>query len=437
MIVNKAQETSNDANCSRRDFVKATAVVAGGAIPLSAVATSAYGAGSDQLKAGLIGCGGRGTGAAFDMLKASDQVRIVALADVFRDRLDSCRNYLSSDDHSNRDRVQIDDDRCYVGFDAYQQLINGDVDLVLLATPPHFRPMQFEAAINAGKHVFMEKPVAVDPTGIRSVIESAAQADRRNLSVVAGTQRRHEARYLALMQRIHGGEIGDIISARCYWNQGGLWVKEQQPAWSDMEWQIRNWLYFTWLSGDHIVEQHVHNLDVCNWAIGSHPVKCAGMGGREVRTAPKYGHVFDHFAIEYEYPNGVVMHSYCRQIDGCTGQVAEAIHGSTGRTWSDSDKVEILGPRPWRFDAKNPNPYVVEHKDLIASIANDGPHLNEAKRVAESTLTAIMGRMSAYTGQEITWDKALNSQLDLSPPAYEFSSLPMPEVAVPGRTPLI
>ena len=435
--MNKAQETSSDANCSRRDFVKATAVVAGGAIPLSVVATSAYGAGSDQLKAGLIGCGGRGTGAAFDILKASDQVRLVALADIFHDRLDGCRTNLLSEKHANRDQVQLTDDRCYVGFDAYKQLIAGDVDIVLLATPPHFRPIHFEAAINAGKHVFMEKPVAVDPTGIRSVIESAAQADGKNLTVVAGTQRRHEARYLALMQRIHGGEIGDIISARCYWNQGGLWVKEQQPAWSDMEWQIRNWLYFTWLSGDHIVEQHVHNLDVCNWAIGSHPVKCAGMGGREVRTAPKFGHIFDHFAIEYEYPNGVVMHSYCRQIDGCTGQVAEAIHGSAGRTWSDSDRIEILGQRSWRFDATNPNPYVVEHKDLIASITDDGPHLNEAKRVAESTLTAIMGRMSAYTGQEITWDQALNSQLDLSPPAYEFGSLPTPEVAVPGKTPLI
>ncbi|MEE9131635.1 MAG: Gfo/Idh/MocA family oxidoreductase [Phycisphaerales bacterium] len=432
-----SSETSVRANCTRRDFVKATAIVAGGAVPLGVVATSAYGAGSDELKAGLIGCGGRGTGAAFNILQASDQVRLVALADVFRDRLDGCRNMLTSDDHSNRDQVQIDDDRCYVGFDSYQKLVNSDVDLVLLATPPHFRSIHFEAAINAGKHVFMEKPVAVDPTGIRKVIASAAQADRNNLTVVAGTQRRHEARYLALMQRIHGGEIGDIISARCYWNQGGLWVKEQQPAWSDMEWQIRNWLYFTWLSGDHIVEQHVHNLDVCNWAIGSHPIKCAGMGGREVRTAPKYGHVFDHFAIEYEYPNGVVMHSYCRQIDGCTGQVAEAIHGSTGRTWSDSGRAEILGQRPWRFDATNPNPYVVEHKDLIASITNDGPHLNEAKRVAESTLTAIMGRLSAYTGQGITWDKALNSQLDLSPPAYEFSSLPTPEVAVPGRTPFI
>ena len=432
-----SNETSARANCTRRDFVKATAIVAGGAIPLGMVATSAYGAGSDQLKAGLIGCGGRGTGAAFNILQASDQVRLVALADVFRDRLDGCGTNLLSETHANRDQVQLIDDRCYVGFDAYQQLVNSDVDLVLLATPPHFRPMQFEAAINAGKHVFMEKPVAVDPTGIRKVIASAAEADRKNLSVVAGTQRRHEARYLALMQRIHGGKIGDIISARCYWNQCGLWVKEQRPAWSDMEWQIRNWLYFTWLSGDHIVEQHVHNLDVCNWAIGSHPIKCAGMGGRQVRTAPKYGHIFDHFAIEYEYPNGVVMHSYCRQIDGCTVQVAEAIHGSTGRTWSGSGRAEILGQRPWRFDAQNPNPYVVEHNDLIASITNDGPHLNEAKRVAESTLTAIMGRLSAYTGQEITWDKALNSQLDLSPPAYEFSSLPTPEVAVPGRTPFI
>ncbi len=435
--MNKAQETSNDANCTRRDFVKATAIVAGGAVPLSVVASSAYGAGSDQLKAGLIGCGGRGTGAAFDILKASDQVSLVAMADVFRDRLVASRKHLLSKKNANRSRVQVSDDRCYVGFDAYEKLLADDVDLIILATPPHFRPMQFEAAIKAGKHVFMEKPVAVDPTGIRKVIASAAEADRRSLSVVAGTQRRHEACYLAMMDRVHGGAIGDIVSARCYWNQGGLWVKEKKRRWSDMEWQIRNWLYFTWLSGDHIVEQHVHNLDVCNWAIGSHPISATGMGGREVRTDPKYGNVFDHFAIEYEYPNGVVMHSYCRQIDGCTGQVAEAIHGSTGRTWSSSGGAEIFGQRPWRFDDKNPNPYVVEHKDLIASITNDGPHLNEAKRVAESTLTAIMGRMSAYTGQEITWDEALNSQLDLSPPAYEFSSLPTQKVAVPGRTPLI
>lgn len=432
-----SNETSARANYTRRDFVKATAIVAGGAVPLSVIATSAYGAGSDQLKAGLIGCGGRGTGAAFNILQASDQVRLVALADVFRDWLDGCRSNLLSEKHANRDQVQLPDDRCYVGFDAYKQLIAGDVDIVLLATPPHFRPMQFEAAINAGKHVFMEKPVAVDPTGIRKVIASAAEADRKNLSVVAGTQRRHEACYLALMDQIHGGAIGDIISARCYWNQGGLWVKEQQPAWSDMEWQIRNWLYFTWLSGDHIVEQHVHNLDACNWAIGAHPISAMGMGGREVRTAPKYGHIFDHFAIEYEYPNGVVMHSYCRQIAGCANRVAESIHGSKGRTWSSSNHASITSDTEWRYTDPNANPYVVEHKDLIASITNAGPHLNEAKRVAESTLTAIMGRLSAYTDQEVTWDKALNSQLDLSPPAYEFSSLPMPEVAVPGRTPFI
>ena len=318
--MNKSNHTSHDANCTRRDFVKATAVVAGGAIPLTAVATSAYGSGADTIRVGLIGCGGRGTGAAVNSLQADSAVRVVALADVFADRLAGARGHLAE---KFSDRAMISDDQCYVGFDSYEKLIADDVDLVILATPPHFRPMQFEAAINAGKHVFMEKPVAVDPTGIRKVIASAAEADRRNLSVVAGTQRRHEACYLAMMDRIHSGEIGDIISARCYWNQGSLWVKEQQPTWSDMEWQIRNWLYFAWLSGDHIVEQHVHNLDACNWAIGSHPISAMGMGGRQVRTAPKYGHVFDHFAIEYEYPNGVVMHSYCRQIDGCANRVAE------------------------------------------------------------------------------------------------------------------
>ena len=429
--MNKAQENSHDANCSRRDFVKATAVVAGGAIPLTAVATSAYGSGADTIRVGLIGCGGRGTGAAVNSLQADSAVRLVALADVFADRLAGARGYLAE---KFSDRATISDDHCYVGFDAYEKLIADEVDLVILATPPHFRPMQFEAAINAGKHVFMEKPVAVDPTGIRKVIASAAEADRRNLSVVAGTQRRHEACYLAMMDRIHSGEIGDIISARCYWNQGSLWVKEQQPTWSDMEWQIRNWLYFAWLSGDHIVEQHVHNLDACNWAIGSHPISAMGMGGREVRTAPKYGHVFDHFAIEYQYPNGVVMHSYCRQIDGCTNQVAEFIHGSKGQTKSSSGHASMTGANEWRYTDPNPSPYVVEHKDLIASITNQGPHLNEAKRVAESTLTAIMGRLSAYTGKKIQWDDAMKLQLDLSPSAYEFGSLPTPDVAVPGKT---
>ena len=436
--MDKTNEKPNESTYTRRDFVKTTAVVAGSAVPFAAIASSAFASGSDQLKVGLIGCGGRGTGAARDILRASKQVQLVAMADLFRDRLDGSLNYLlNKERNKNNDRVDVEDDRCYVGFDAYQKLIASDVDIVILATTPHFRPMQFEAAIAANKHVFMEKPVAVDPTGIRLVIATAAEAKRKELSVVTGTQRRHEARYLALMDRIHSGEIGEIVSARCYWNQGGLWVKEQKPTWTDMEWQIRNWLYFTWASGDHIVEQHVHNLDVCNWAIGSHPIKCFGMGGREVRTAPKYGHIFDHFAIEYEYPNGVVMQSYCRQIDGCMGRVAEAIHGSTGRTWSDGRDAYILGKRPWKFEGDNPYPYVQEHKDLIASITGNGTYLNEAKRVAESTLTAIMGRMSAYTGKELTWEAALNSELDLSPPAYEFGSLPTQEVAVPGKTPLI
>ena len=420
---------------TRRQFIRTSVTVAAGSLAVGAMTAQrgVHAAGSDAVRVGLIGCGSRGTGAAFNALEASPRVRVVALADVFADRLDGCRTRLLE----AGDRAVVADERCYRGFNAYRELLADDLDVVILATPPHFRPIHFAAAVDAGCHVFMEKPVAVDPTGIRSVIESAKEADRRNLSVVAGTQRRHEACYVALMDRIRDGAIGEVVAARCFWNMGGLWVKKHDPNWSDMEWQIRNWLYFTWLSGDHIVEQHVHNLDVVNWVMGTHPIAAMGMGGRQVRTGPEYGHIFDHFAIEYQYPDGRFSLSMCRQTDGCANRVAEALHGTKGRSRSSSNHASITGSTDWKYTDPNPNPYVVEHKDLIRSITNDGPHLNEAKRVAESTLTAIMGRMSAYTGQEITWDKALNSQLDLSPPAYEFSSLPTPEVAVPGRTPLI
>ncbi|MHC4220685.1 MAG: Gfo/Idh/MocA family protein, partial [Planctomycetota bacterium] len=328
-------------------------------------------------------------------------------------------------------------DRCHTGFHAYRQLIAGDLDMVILATPPHFRPMHFEAAVRAGRHVFMEKPVAVDPVGIRVMLAAADMADDKGLSVVAGTQRRHETSYAAVMKRIHTGKLGRIVSARCYWNMGGLWMQAPRDTWSDMEWQMRNWLYFTWLSGDHIVEQHVHNLDVVNWAVGAHPIRAMGMGGRQVRTSPDYGHIFDHFAIEYEYPDHVHLTSMCRQIDGCANRVEEVILGSEGYAVTRSGYAVVEGSHPWRFDTENCNPYIQEQKNLVRSITGEGRHLNEARRVSESTLTAIMGRMSAYTGKEVTWEQALNSTLDLSPPAYEFTDLPTPAVAVPGKTPLI
>ncbi len=385
---------------------------------------------------GVIGCGGRGAGAVVDFLNAAPQARLVAMADAFPDRLASARRALAGEDASIAGRIDAKDATCFVGFDAYKQLLSLELDVVILATPPHFRPIHFAAAVAAGKHCFIEKPVAVDPTGVRMVLAAAQAADQRNLRVVTGTQRRHQASYLEAMRKIQEGAIGSVVSGSCYWNQGGLWMNERRPEWSDMEWQLRNWLYFTWLSGDHIVEQHVHNLDVMNWAIGSTPIRASGSGGRQVRISPAYGHVFDHFAIEYEYAGGVTITSMCRQIEGCDSRVEEVIVGTEGRMVLSPGRARIEGKHPWKFAGEDHNPYEQEHRDLVAAIANNQP-LNEARRVAESTLTAIMGRMSAYTGKAVTWEKAMASELNLAPVGYELGALEAGEVAVPGRTPLI
>lgn len=416
---------------SRRSLLLSAPAAMAAAGALSQVA---HAAGRAEIRVGVIGCGGRGTGAAANALTASPDVRIVALADLFQDRLDESRAQLLQTDAA---RAKVADDHCFVGFDAYEKLLATDVDYVILATSPHYRPIHFEAAIAKGKHVFIEKPVAVDPVGIRKVLAAADEADRKKLSVVAGTQRRHEKCYLEAMQRIRDGAIGDIVAARCYWNMGGLWVKERKPEWSDMEWQNRNWLYFTWLSGDHIVEQHVHNLDVVNWAVGEWPVKAMGMGGRQVRTDAKYGNINDHFAVEYEYPKGVFLMSMCRQTNGCADRVSEVVHGTRGICYTASGFAKIEGKAAWEFKGDNNNdPYVQEHVDLVAAIQSGKP-VNEARTVARSTLCAIMGRMSAYTGKEVTFDFAINSKLDLSPPKYAMGDLKIPDVAVPGRTPLV
>lgn len=422
---------------TRRDFVKSSAILGASALVPSAFASGLNRRVDDTIRVGVIGCGGRGTGAAFNALEAHPKVQIVALADLFEDRLKSSYGYLA-DNEDFGTRVNVDTAHQFVGFDAYKQLLAIDnIDYVILATPPGFRPMHFDAAVSAGKHVFMEKPVAVAPAGVRKVIDAGARAKQQALSVVAGTQRRHEDSYLALMKRVNDGELGDIVGASCYWNQGGLWVHERQPQYSDMEWQCRNWLYFAWLSGDHICEQHIHNIDVINWAKDGPPVRATGMGGRQVRTDEKYGNIFDHFSIEYEYADGMTMQSMCRQIDGCAGRVEEVLVGTKGRAVSRPGYAVSTGNANWRFAGENRNPYKQEHVDLIASILGEGRYLNEAKRVAESTLTAIMGRMSAYTGKSITWEQALNSKLDLSPDAYSFSELAVRPVAIPGKTPLI
>lgn len=424
------------AEVSRREFVKSAAAAAAAAVvPGAAIARGAWAGGTESIRIGVIGCGGRGTGAAINALEADPATRIVALGDLFADRVESSRKHLAEAEEFG-DRARVSPERCFTGFDAYQRVLEAGVDAVILATPPHFRPAHFAAAVAARKHVFMEKPVAVDAPGVRMVLEAANAAGAAGLCVVAGTQRRHEASYLAAMQRIREGALGRIVSARCYWNQGGLWVHRRKPEYSDMEWQVRNWLYFCWLSGDHIVEQHVHNLDVVNWAIGSHPERCLGMGGRQVRTGEEYGNIFDHFTVEYVYPGGEHVMSMCRQIEGTSPRCEEVIHGAQGTAVLRPGSARITGAAEWRFAEKNNNPYVQEHADLLAAIRSGRP-VNEARQVAESTLTAIMGRMSAYTGQEVTWEQALKSEWRLGPETYEFGDLPVDEAPVPGRTRLL
>ncbi|MFT3684655.1 MAG: Gfo/Idh/MocA family oxidoreductase [Phycisphaerales bacterium] len=425
---------------TRRDLLKTTA--AAGAVALAAGLPFAHAAGATsrgagRLKVGVIGCGGRGTGAAVNILEAGDQAEIYALGDAFPDRLNGCLSELKGQEVA-KDRVNVDESRMFTGFDAYQKVLASGVDLVILATPPGFRPIHLDAAIKAGKHVFMEKPVAVCPAGVRSVLASAAAAKEKKLNIVTGTQRRHEACYLEGMKRVEGGDIGKIISASVYWNQGGLWMNKREEKWSDVEWQLRNWLYFTWLSGDHICEQHVHNLDVAHWAMGDNPVRCTGLGGRQVRTSPEYGHVFDHFGIEYEYADGRTVSSYCRQIDGCASRVEEVLHGTDGQCITASGRAMLTGKKGWKWSGQQENPYVSEHKTLLAGVTGAGAYVNEGERIAHSTLMAIMGRMSAYTGKVVTWKQALDSQLNLLPkPDLALGKMDAGAVAVPGQTPLV
>lgn len=425
---------------SRRDFIKTSTAV--GAVALMSGTERIFAAGSDKIRVGLIGCGGRGTGAAINCIESADGVEIVAMGDLFKDRLDSSLEKLNE---KHADKVKVTDRTSFVGFDAHKKVIACDVNLIIMAPPPGFRPIHLKAAIEAGKHVFMEKPVAVDPPGARSIIATSALAEKKGLAIVAGTQRRHQAHYIEIMKRIHNGDIGEIVAAQCYWNQEGLWlekaknnlINKEKLGWSDMEHQTNNWLFFTWLSGDHIVEQHVHNIDIVNWAIRAHPVKAMGVGGREVRTGPEFGNIFDHFAVEFEYANGVRILSMCRQTQGCHHRVSERVVGTKGSAYTDAATGFIGGQNLFKYDGRSPDPYIQEHTDLIASIRDNKP-LNEGRRIAESTLTAIMGRMSAYTGRALKWDWVMNaSKLDLTPPKYEFGDLPVRPVAVPGKTQLV
>jgi myo-inositol 2-dehydrogenase / D-chiro-inositol 1-dehydrogenase len=418
---------------TRRAFVQTTAAATAGLVLPHRV----YAAGSDTIRVGLVGCGGRGTGAARDCLRAADGVELVALGDVLPDRLAQCRAQLAeiaAEDAVFAAKYKVTDERCFIGFDAYEQVIGSGIDLILLATPPGFRPAHLAAAVDAALQIFTEKPVAVDAAGVRSVLATYERARERGLAIVAGTQRRHQAEYLATIERIHGGAIGEVLGGQVYWNQGELWSREPQPDWSDTEWQIRNWLYFTWLSGDHIVEQHVHNIDIANWVLGAHPLRAVAVGGRQRRTEPRFGHIYDHFAVDFEYPSGARVLSMCRQIQGAANYVGERFTGTLGSTDAAGT---IDGTNAWRYDApeRATNPYVQEHIDLLAGIRAGRP-LNELKQVAESTLTAIMGREAAYTGQAITWDEMRSADQELAPPQLAFGPLAVPPVPMPGRTQL-
>lgn len=427
-----------EASPSRRQFIqKSSLLVAGGALAGNlALGRSAHAAGDDQIKIALIGCGGRGTGAANQALSTKGNVKLVAMADAFEDRLEGSLKNLQ---RNHADRVDVPKDRRFVGFDAYKQAIDSGVDVVLLTTPPGFRPIHFEAAVNAGKHVFMEKPVAVDPPGIRKVLAAAEEAKKKSLCVAVGLQRHHQNKYRETIERLQNGAIGDILATRVYWNGGGVWVRPRKPEQTEMEYQMRNWYYFVWLCGDHICEQHIHNLDVSNWLKGGHPVECNAMGGREVRRGPEYGQIFDHFAVEYTYGDGTKMFSQCRHIRNCWNSVSEHAIGSKGTANISSAHIE--GEKSWRFRGKSPNPYQVEHDDLFAAIRNGTPY-SEAEYGAHSTMTSILGRLAAYSGKVVKWDEAMKSNLSLAPQEYDFKATPpvVPDpdglypVPVPGKT---
>ncbi len=434
----------------RRSFITKTTLAAIGAAGVSNLLSSCSGEpGKEEvklpefltkapdgqiLKAGLIGCGGRGTGAAINYLDAGPNLQITALGDVFRDRLDQCREQLKKEKN-----VEIADEKCFVGFDSYEKVIDSGVDVVLLCTPPHFRPVHVAAAVNAGKHIFMEKPIAVDPVGARSVMVSAARAKEKGLCIISGTIRRVQKDFVETWRRVANGEIGEIVSAHITRNGGSLWVIQRQPGWTDMEYMLRNWANFCWLSGDHIVEQFIHEVDVMNWYLGKIPVKAMGWGGRQRRVT---GDQYDFFSIEYVYDNGMHTHCAARQITGCSNLTEQFIVGTKGFANARGMIYNLKGEEIWKYPQpeegstdetwKVTDPYVQEHINLITGIRR-GNAISDAEAQINSTLITIMGRMSAYTGKDVTWEEVMNSDLYLGPKTYEFGPVP----GIPETPPVI
>lgn len=400
------------ASTSRRDFIKRSSLlVAGGAVAGTLdISRSAHAAGSDTIKIGLIGCGGRGTGAAAQAMNTKGgEVRLVALADAFADRVQGAHRGLKG---QYGEQIDVPTERMFHGFDAFKNLIQCELDMVILATPPGFRPLHFEAAVKAGKHVFMEKPVAVDAPGVRRVLAASEEAKKKSLAVAVGLQRRHEVAYKETIAKLQEGAIGDINLTRVYWNGAGVWVRDRQKDWTELEYQMRNWYYFNWLCGDHIVEQHIHNLDVVNWLKNGYPVSAQGQGGREVRKGIKYGEIFDHHFVEFTYADDSKMFSQCRHIPNTWNSVSEFAHGSKGTCDISGGKIYEGKKMVWKTNGGRDG-HQQEHHDLFADLRK-GIIPNEGEWGAKSTMTSILGRMATYSGQMVTWDEAINSKRQLA-----------------------
>ena len=461
-----AADAGAPAASSRRDFLKVSATVAGAALTANFVAARmAHAQGSDQLKVGLIGSGGRGSGATIQALNTSNSVQLVAVADAFPDRAESAVRRFKE---GKPGQVSVTPQSTFAGFDAYKRVLDANPDVVILATPPGFRPMHFEAAVKAGKHVFMEKPVASDPAGVRRVLAANEEAKKKNLKVGVGLQRHHDAKYIETVKKIQAGEIGDVILLRVYWNGQRPWVRKRTPGQKEMEYQMQNWYYFTWLCGDHIVEQHIHNLDVANWVMNGPPVSAQGTGGRQLPFGPDQGEIFDHHMVEFTYAGGAKMLSMCRHQPGVWNSVSEHVHGTKGTAEPSAGVIRYADGKEWRFEyPKDPNaaatdsdgpppaakgnrkgkrgtgpdPYQVEHDRLFAAIRNNTPH-NEADRGAHSTMTAILGRMATYSGQDLKYKDALERGIDLMPQEFSWDAQPPVQPgpdgiypsAMPGQT---
>jgi predicted dehydrogenase len=454
LIMKETTENSKRSNqITRRRFIENTSLGLAGAATISSFPNViAKPVKNDlEIKVGVIGCGGRGTGAALDVIKAATKIiypmegyhtedaaegakaqasgiKIVALADAFQDRLEACRSQLA------KVGVNVEEKNCFLGFDAYKKLLEIDeINYVLVTSPPHFHPAHLRAAIEAGKNAFVEKPAAVDVKGAKSVIESGEMAKEKGLAIGAGTNRRRDIANREIIKKIHGGEIGKIKALYTEFLIGELWSVDREPGWSDMEYQLRNWLYYNYLGGDMIVEQYVHTLDSMNWIIGSHPEKAIALGGRQVRIDPKFGDIYDHMSIKYDYPDGVLGFCMDRQINGCTNRVQDMVIGSDGKaTLGYMTAIIKDNGDQWRFRGEKPNSYQLEHEEIIQSIREGNP-INEARQVAESSLTAILGREAAYSGREITWEELMKSNQDFSLAKYEFGDMPLPPVPMPGK----